>query len=141
MEPGEAARTCALRELHEELGVAPAPLQVLGSLPPIYVYASNFLVRPFVVCARQRPDFRLDPREVAELLELPVAHLLDERNHRSQAIVRGPLSFQAPGIVFQGRHIWGATALILGELLEVLRSAAEAVPKCGTAWNRADLPC
>jgi len=124
-EQGEAARTCALRELHEELGVDPAPLRVLGSLPPIYVYASNFLVCPFVAWAPQRPDFCPDPREVAELLELPVAHLLDERNYRTQAMMRGPLSFQAPGIMFQGRHIWGATALILGELLAVLRGAQE----------------
>lgn len=123
-EPGEAAWPCALRELHEELGVAPTGIRALGSLPPIYVYASNFLVRPLVAWIPQRPAFRPCPREVAELLEVPVAHLLDKRNYWTQAIVRGPLSFRAPGIAFQGRHIWGATALILGQLLEVLGDAA-----------------
>jgi 8-oxo-dGTP pyrophosphatase MutT (NUDIX family) len=124
MEPGEGASSCALRELREELGVDSAAVQVLGSLPPIFVYASNFLVRPFVALAPERPSFQPDPREVAELVELPWPHLIDGRNHRSRAIVRGPLSFQAPGIVYQDHHIWGATALILGELLEVLDVAA-----------------
>jgi 8-oxo-dGTP pyrophosphatase MutT (NUDIX family) len=119
-EPGEAAQVCALRELHEELGVDPALVRILGSLPPIYVYASNFWVHPFVAIASERPPFRPDPREVAELLELPIPHLLDQRNYETLTIVRGHLSFGAPSISFQGRHIWGATALILGELLNVI---------------------
>jgi 8-oxo-dGTP pyrophosphatase MutT (NUDIX family) len=119
-ECGEAAEACALRELHEELGVDPARVRMLGALPPIYVYASNFFVRPFVALASERPPFRPDPREVAELLELPLRHLLDQRNYETHAIVRGHLSFEAPCITFQGRHIWGATALILGELLDVV---------------------
>ena len=119
-EPGEAAEACALRELHEELGVDPARVRMLGALPPIYVYASNFFVRPFVALASERPPFRPDPREVAELLELPLPHLMDQRNYETHAIVRGHLSFEAPCITFQGRNIWGATALILGELLDVI---------------------
>jgi 8-oxo-dGTP pyrophosphatase MutT (NUDIX family) len=119
-EPGEAAEACALRELHEELGVDPARVRMLGALPPIYVYASNFFVRPFVALASERPPFRPDPREVAELLELPLPHLMDQRNYETHAIVRGHLSFEAPCITFQGRSIWGARALILGELLNVI---------------------
>ena len=119
-EPGEAAQTCALRELHEELGVDPSRVEILGSLPSIYVYASNFLVRPFVALTRERPPFCPDSREVAELLEVPVRNLMDERNYTTQTIVRGRLSFRAPCIAFQGRHIWGATALILGQLLNVI---------------------
>lgn len=119
-EPGEAAQACALRELHEELGVDPTRVRMLGSLPPIYVYASNFLVRPFVALASERPAFSPDSREVAELLELPLPHLLDQRNYETHTMVRGHLSFEAPCIAFQGRHIWGATALILGELLNAV---------------------
>lgn len=127
-EPGEAAEVCALRELHEELGVAPDGVTILGSLPPVFVYASNFLVRPLVAIVPGRPTFHPDPREVAELLELPVPHLLDEGNHTTHTIVRGPLSFRAPSIEFKNRHIWGATALILGELLDVICSGAEGRP-------------
>jgi 8-oxo-dGTP pyrophosphatase MutT (NUDIX family) len=109
-----------LRELHEELGVAPNDVTILGSLPPVFVYASNFLVRPLVAIAPQRPAFRPDSREVAGLLELPLPHLMDERNYGTCTIARGSLSFRAPCITFQGRHIWGATALILGALLDVI---------------------
>ncbi len=119
-EPGELPQACALRELHEELGVDPAIVRLLGALPPIHVYASNFLVHPFVAITPQRPTFQPDAREVAELLEVPIAHLLNEQNHATHTIVRGHLSFRAPCITFQGRHIWGATALILGELFDVL---------------------
>jgi 8-oxo-dGTP pyrophosphatase MutT (NUDIX family) len=119
-EPGETAEACALRELHEELGVASCDLRILGPLPPVFVYASNFLVRPLVAVTRQRPEFRPDAREVAELLELPLHYLMDERNHGTCTITRGSLSFRAPCVTFQGRHIWGATALILGALLDVI---------------------
>lgn len=124
-EPGETAGQCALRELHEELGVALEPVRVLGALPPIYVYASNFLVQPFVAHTPARPEFRPDPREVADLLHIPLAHLLNASHYRVQTITRGQLAFAAPGIAFQGRHIWGATALILGELLERVRGGAD----------------
>lgn len=127
-EPGEAAQACALRELHEELGVEPALVRMLGSLPPIFVYASNFLVHPFVAIASECPPFRPDSREVAELLEVPVQHLLDQRNYEAHTIVRGHLSFEAPGITFQGRHIWGATALILGELMDIISDRESGSP-------------
>jgi 8-oxo-dGTP pyrophosphatase MutT (NUDIX family) len=125
-EPCEAAEACALRELHEELGVAPDDVTILGSLPPVFVYASNFLVHPLVAVTPQRPEFRPDAREVAELLELPLPHLADERNHGICTITRGSLSFQAPCITFQGRPIWGATALILGALLDVIGDSLNA---------------
>lgn len=124
-EPGEAAEACAVRELHEELGVAPDGVTILGLLPPVFVYASNFLVRPLAAIAPQRPAFRPDSREVAELLELPLPHLLDSRNYGTCTIVRAGLSFQAPCIEFQNRRIWGATALILGQLLDVICGDAE----------------
>jgi 8-oxo-dGTP pyrophosphatase MutT (NUDIX family) len=123
-EPGETAGHCALRELHEELGVAPESVRVLGALPPLYVYASNYLVRPFVAHTPQQPVFRPDRCEVAQLLQVPLAHLLDAGNYRTPTISRGWLSFAAPGIAFQGYHIWGATALILNELLERVRGGA-----------------
>jgi len=119
-EPGETAEACALRELHEELGVAPNEVTVLGALPPLFVYPSNFLVHPLVAVTPQRPKFCPDAREVAELLEVPLPHLMNERNYETCTITRGSLSFRAPCITFQGRHIWGATALILGALLDVI---------------------
>ena len=118
--PSPARRpSLALRELHEELGVDPAGVRMLGGLPPIYVYASNFFVRPFVALASERPPFRPDPggrRTAGSAPAAPVGPTeLPNTRDRSRAA-----SFEAPCITFQGRHIWGVTALILGELLNVI---------------------
>ena len=62
----------ALRETHEEIGVAPELVQVLRALTPLYIPVSNFMVYPFVGTTAQRPTFTKDPKEVVEVLELPL---------------------------------------------------------------------
>src|SRR5512137_2541687 len=76
-EAGESLQETALREACEEIGAACAELDVLGQLSPLYIPPSNFLVTPTVGWADQRPDFRCDPREVAELIEVPLSALFD----------------------------------------------------------------
>ena len=93
---------------------------VTTALPAVVLVSVACAMPPLVAVTPQRPEFRPDAREVAELLELPLPHLMDERNHGTCTITRGSLSFQAPCITFQGRHIWGATALILGALLDMI---------------------
>ena len=122
-EPGESAVQCALRELDEELGVRPNQVEIIGQLAPILVFASNFHVTPFVATSNERPEFRPNSSEVEELFELPLAHILDQRRWDSIVIKRGQLSFRAPSFALQGRHIWGATGLILGELVERIGDA------------------
>lgn len=119
-EPGETFEQCALRELCEELGVPPDVVRVVGELQPVFVYSSDYRVQPFVAVTASLPDFRLDPAEVGELLELPVQHLLDPGNYGVHRITRHPLEYDAPHIAFQGHRIWGATAVILSEMIEVL---------------------
>ena len=80
VEPGENTRDAALRELHEELGVAQASVEVLGSLSPIYVFVSNFLVTPWMAVAREALVFRPCSYEVAGVIEIPLAHLADVAN-------------------------------------------------------------
>lgn len=124
IDPGEDSRAAALRELEEELGVASAGIELLGRLSPIYVFASNFAVVPWVAACRTRPDWQPNPREVAELLEVPLAHLLDREqwgSHRRR--IRG-FEFAAPHIAFGGHQIWGATSMMLGELLAVVEEVS-----------------
>jgi 8-oxo-dGTP pyrophosphatase MutT (NUDIX family) len=120
LEPGETAEQCALRELGEELGVSAAAVEVLGPLSPIYVYSSDFRVQPFVALTPQRPDFAPQPAEVAALLEVPIAHLLDRAHRGAHPISRRGFLCLAPHIDFHGQRIWGATAVILSELLCIL---------------------
>jgi 8-oxo-dGTP pyrophosphatase MutT (NUDIX family) len=127
---GSLLRT-ALREAREELAVDPAALEVWGRLEPERIVVSHYLVAPFVAYAPARPDFRPNPSEVAELIEVPLPLLLDPATLAEEVWeIRG-----APRQVAFYRHgehkIWGATARVLGQLVALLtpESAADATTR------------
>ena len=74
----------ALRETHEELGIAPQEVEVLGTLTDLYIRPSNYEVYPTVGRLNAKPVFRPDPSEVAQLLEVPLATLLDPAHQRKE---------------------------------------------------------
>ena len=121
-EPEETDAACALREMSEELGVFVDSRHLLETLPPIYVYNSHFLVQPIVAVVPDRPSFLPNSAEVAEVLEVPALDLLDESRYGEHRVQRQRLSFLAPHIEFERHRIWGATCMILGELIGVLHS-------------------
>lgn len=119
------ART-ALRETWEEIGAPAGDIRLLGELSPLYVAPSNFLVQPFVGWTDARPAYTPDPREVAAVLEFAIADFLAPENLKTADwIVRG-VRVRAPHFVINGHTIWGASAMIWSEFLEVLRSLAPA---------------
>ena len=127
---GSLLRT-ALREAREELAVDPAALEVWGRLEPERIVVSHYLVASFVAYAPARPDFRPNPSEVAELIEVPLPLLLDPATLTEEVWeIRG-----APRQVAFYRHgehkIWGATARVLGQLVALLtpESAADATTR------------
>ena len=113
----------ALRETEEELGVHSTVVKVLGQLTPLYTGGSGFLITPVVGWTPARPDFRLDPHEVAELMEIPLTLLYSPTLLRQETwTLNGqqtlvPLYRLGPEIA-----IWGATAMILSEFLAVVDS-------------------
>jgi 8-oxo-dGTP pyrophosphatase MutT (NUDIX family) len=121
VETGESNEQCALRELQEELGVQPWRVKLLGQLTPVFVFASNFWVTPCVGATNQRPDFRPNPEEVAEVLEMEMAALLQPGHRQTRIITYGGVRFATPCIAHENHCIWGATSMVLGELIEVLR--------------------
>ena len=120
LEDNETAYEAALRELGEELGVSPAEVEPVGRLSPLYVFASNFLVTPWLARTHHRPEFVPCEHEVAEILYLPLSQLLDVRSYGSHNFDRSGVTFRAPHIQLQHHRIWGATAMILGELTALL---------------------
>ncbi len=117
-EPADADLTAtALREAWEEVGVAPAAVTVLGQLSPLFVTASNYLVQPTVGWCSSRPDFRNDPYEVAQLLETPLAHLLDPATMQRELWTLRGRAVHVPFFAVAGQTVWGATAMMLSELL------------------------
>lgn len=120
VESGETSQQAAVRELSEELGVD-EPLEQLGRLSECYVFASDFVVTPWIAAAAFEPQWHMDAQEVQRVVELPLELLLDPRSVGSVTIERGPLVFRAPCLRVGDECIWGATSVILGELAEVLR--------------------
>lgn len=121
VEPGEAPYETALRELQEELGVGSDGLAVMGALWPLYVFNSNFWIKPLLAVAAQRPEFQLSPREAAELVEIPVATLVDPGPPGAHLVQRRGLVFSAPHYQVGPHRVWGATSMILAELAAILR--------------------
>ncbi len=123
VERGESTEAAAVREFAEELGVMPPDLQMLGSLSPINLYSTRFAITPWLAIASERPTMIPNPSEVAAVLETPLAELLNRDNYGRHIVQRRGLRFSAPHIVIQGHRIWGATALILGELISLFHDA------------------
>ena len=124
VETGESPLEAACREFHEELGAAEAHIELLGRLSPIYIAASDFGVEPYLACCRTRPPMCPDPAEVAELLEVPLEHLLDPANLAADRRTWQGHAYTAPHFEFRGHRIWGATCLLLGELVLLLEELA-----------------
>jgi 8-oxo-dGTP pyrophosphatase MutT (NUDIX family) len=111
----------ALREAKEEIGINPAGIRLLGTLSTLYIPPSNFLVTPVVGFCARRPDFQLEPSEVESLLEIDVDQLTRPGiiQHK-EVILSNGLSLEVPSYYIDQKIIWGATAMILSEFLELI---------------------
>jgi 8-oxo-dGTP pyrophosphatase MutT (NUDIX family) len=113
----------ALREAQEEIGVDPAAVSIVGSLDDVWIPVSNFEFRPFVGTTTLRPAFNRRTEEVAEIVELPVRHLLTD-GVVGDELIEGPGWQLLAGVYrFAGHRIWGATARTLSMFAAVLRGA------------------
>jgi len=110
----------ALREAQEEIGIRVSDVKVLGLLTELFIPPSNFYVQPVVGVLPYRPDFYPDPREVEAVVEVELDTLLDETIVGDSKIeVRG-ITVDAPFYQIEGYRVWGATAMMISELLMVL---------------------
>lgn len=123
MEAEDADATAtALREAKEELAIPAQEVQVLGQLTELYIPPSNFMVYPTVGYLPYRPEFVPAPDEVARVVEIGLAELLDPNNLQTLYHPVGPeRKIKAPAFQVRGNVIWGATAMMLSELLDVVR--------------------
>lgn len=107
----------ALREAHEEVGLAPAAVQVLGLLPP-HETVTSFNITPVLGLIRDDFIFRRDPEEVEEVFTVPLAHVLDLTRYVVEGrIWRGQIR-RYYTVPWGPYYIWGATARILRGLAE-----------------------
>lgn len=112
----------ALREFQEETGAETSKVDVLGVLSPVYIPPSRMLVTPYVGYAEQIGPWIPDPTEVARLIEVPLSTLLraDILKRKQQYIQVMGGSVEIPYFDVDGETVWGATALMVAELRELL---------------------
>lgn len=120
VEEGESVVDAALREAHEEVGVDPRVVRVLGKLTELHIPASRFVLHPVVAVARERPELRPEPGEVARILEVPLDGLQDPDRLGVESRSSDGCSYEVPYIDVEGEKVWGATAMVLAELLSLI---------------------
>jgi 8-oxo-dGTP pyrophosphatase MutT (NUDIX family) len=116
----ESFKQTALRETQEEMGVIPDDVRILGDLTPLYIPPSNYCIYPIVGITASRPEFVPSAKEVAEVIEVPLDHLLDSQNIKKENWTIREESFLVPFYFYGGHKIWGATAMVLAELIEMI---------------------
>jgi 8-oxo-dGTP pyrophosphatase MutT (NUDIX family) len=109
-------RHTALREAHEEIGLLPEAVDLLGALEPTPTIATGYAVYPFVGLLEPGQEWTLSAREVAQVLELPLSAL--RGGYRRQRLIRRGIPIRTDTYVVGDQMIWGATARILSDLLE-----------------------
>lgn len=113
----------ALRETNEEFGVPLEEMHILGKISEVYIPPSGFLVKPFVGYAKEAPRFNIDPREVKKRIEVPLSELMDESRQKDTLLeLQEGYKVKVPYFDLQNEVVWGATALILGELHLILKN-------------------
>ena len=112
----------ALRETHEEIGIHQKEITVIRDFTPIYIPPSNFMVYPFLGYSNNELIFNPDPNEVAGIIELPLEHFLDENIVISTKMNTSyNEEIAVPAFKIQEHIVWGATAMMLSELKDILK--------------------
>lgn len=111
----------ALRETEEEIGVPQNQISLLTELTEVYIPPSNFLVKPFVGVTDDQPNFVKQASEVSEIVEYPIAQLLNADVIKEKDIVfSSGFKIKTPYFDINGKVVWGATAIMLSEFREIL---------------------
>ena len=115
---------CALRECYEEVGVKPEQVHIIGRMTHLYIPVSNFEVFPVLAFSNESLEFLKQPTEVNQILETPLSLLLNPETVKHTIMKAGPeqILLTVPYFDVFENKVWGATAMILAELLEMFRT-------------------
>ncbi|MDR7129629.1 8-oxo-dGTP pyrophosphatase MutT (NUDIX family) [Algoriphagus sp. 4150] len=113
----------ALREAWEEVGILPEQVNLIGRMSTLFIPTSNFLVTPILGYSEDIPEFVPEEKEVARIIQTSVSTLY-EPNFRKQKILEFSDNFRldTPYFEVDKEMVWGATAMILSELLQILEN-------------------
>ncbi len=113
----------AKRETFEEVGIASENIKIIGSLSSLYIPVSNYLVYPAVGFILGTPQFKADKNEVNEILNIPLENFISDKYLKTERIKARNYLIDAPCYQINGYTIWGATAMILSEFVEIMKRA------------------
>ena len=118
----ESLAHTALRETHEEIGIHPEKIQVIKTFTEIYIPPSNFLVAPFLGISHSELTFTEQIEEVAGIIEVPLLDFLNEKNIVTKKMDTSyGTDINVPTFKINEHYVWGATAMMMSELKEVLK--------------------
>jgi 8-oxo-dGTP pyrophosphatase MutT (NUDIX family) len=127
LDPGESWEAGALREAHEEVGLEPSAVRVMGRLDDAWSGTRNLLV-PIVAWLDARPSLVANPAEVSALLDPRLSDLLDEANRSQERVVHRGVEYENRVVAWPGSRVIGLSADLLIESLDFIAGAA---PACG----------
>ena len=132
LEPGECPEKAALREAHEEIGLDPSQVRVLGQLDQTPTFVSGYVITPFVGWVSAQPVLEPNPSEVAALIVAPIAKLTEEIRVEP-GFVHDGFNYPTEAWIYEGHIIWGVTARLLRMFLGLLAGAGLAAAPGETA--------
>ena len=111
----------AIRETFEEIGVEKHKIEVIKQMTEVYIPPSNFYVQPFIGITHQTPKFIKQEDEVEDILEVALHHFLDEKNVVNKVVATSyTAKIEVPAFELNGHVVWGATAMMLSEIKDIL---------------------
>lgn len=118
-----SAEMTALREAREEVGLDSASVEVLGKLSDLYVEVSKFSIQPYLAWVDQKPSFVINSDEVEELILFPVSQFVVNEIVGETEIQTFTGLLKVKYYPLENKCVWGATAMILSELIEILKES------------------
>ena len=110
----------ALREAQEEIGIKATDVKLIKNMTELFIPPSNMFCQPVVGYMLTRPDFYPDEREVAGIFEVSISEILDPSILQVRTVETRGVKLETPCFVIQEQIVWGATALMIAELVEIL---------------------
>jgi len=114
--------TAAIRETFEEIGVPVQDIEILRKLTQVYIPPSNFYVQPFIGISKTTPRFIKQEEEVQDIIEVFLKHFMDDDILISKRVKTSyNIEVEVPAFELNGHVVWGATAMILSEIKDLLK--------------------
>lgn len=120
-EGSETPEETALRETEEEIGVPRGQVQIACSITPLYLHRTDNQITPYVGFLGQEPELRPNPAEVKEAFTIPLQHLINGENFKKEQWDLSHASYHVPFWTIHKVPLWGATAMMMSELLELYK--------------------